>query len=740
MRAPTDVPGLTWSALLAASLLASVSVAFGQAAQPSEVQEPAIKEEVDDPEDLPMPGFLLPIDGDVFHEPELKVLISLPGDPPAGMVLLVDGYPENSPLGFADGLITVRISGLKSGVHTVTLLLFNERTEIVAREETRFFIRLPEPGREPSKGDYRHFGRFISKVDWKGGEAKGRILSQSELNLKVNGTDTSLSVGKVEEPISQEIEGVVEAAYNVKYKQVQAYAKVLARTDENRFRQPANRISANVKYGPWAALKAGDVYPVYNPLILSGTRVRGGEGALALVIGDKQFASLKVVSGESRREVPAYIARYDTGGVDPRVDTVPGTHAQDLLAARLGFGGGTNFDMGLTVLKARDRASSDPERALNDRLHGIRPVENLVPGVDLRLGFWDGRVQIFGEYAQSFHTKDRSLGAFATDSFDVVVDPKDFEDFFVFNATTRGWQYLVESKTSGEEVDVAGFLNATSAYNAGFVTSIPLPGLVTETEFRYSHLGLEYQSEGNPFLGGNPGDGFTFIQRLVVLSNRLTLGLELGNHDQDLGFTLQEQRTLKAEIRYTPGPNTPSLVLGGGRANIVPVGDSPHQFESSFFNFNAGAYHQFQLSDGRLHATLVYGFTQDDFDLESDIDDPEATENRTHVVNTSYQYKMRNSPFMPKVNYSFSHNGIQEPTHTVALGFVHTFVGTMRLDLTGIVGQYPESNTRNDLSLGQIVNVDYLVGPNQNLRLREKWTQYGNRMNILVGANYERYF
>jgi hypothetical protein len=304
--------------------------------------------------DLPEPGFLIPIDGDVFYEEDLKVLLSLAGTPPASMVLLLDGYPENVPLSISEGLVSVKVSGLKSGVHTVTLLLFNERTEIIAREEVRFFVRLPEPNRDQKSGNFRQFGRFVTKLDWKGGEAQGRILSQSELKL----SDTVITSGKEEKPLSQEVEGVAEAAYNVKYRQLQAYGKALLRTDENRFRQPAHRISANVKLGPWASLKGGDIYPTYNPLILSGTRVRGAEGGLALVVGDKQYMNLKVVRGESRREVPAYIARYDTGGASPRIDTVPGSYAQDLLAARLGFGGGPWFDFGLSFLKAKDRSSS----------------------------------------------------------------------------------------------------------------------------------------------------------------------------------------------------------------------------------------------------------------------------------------------------------------------------------------------------------------------------------------------
>ncbi len=686
------------------------------------------------------PGFLIPIDGDVFHDPDLRVLVSLPGAPPAGMVLLIDGYPENAPLKIEDGLLSIKLSGLKAGVHTLSLLLFNERTEIVSRAAVRFFIRIPEPKREPRKGSFRQFGRFVTKLDWKGREGEGRILSQSELKLADD--DSTLEAGKEEKPLSQEVEGVAEATYNVKYKQFQAYGKALVRTDENRFRQPAHRLSATAKYGPWASIRGGDVYPSYNPLILSGTRVRGAEAGLSLTVGDRQFGSFKIVTGESKREVPAYVARYDTGGAEPRVDTIPGTFAQELIAGRLGFGGGQHFDLGFTFLKAKDQISSGREMALNRRLNGVRPVDNLVNGVDMRAGFWDGRIQVYGEYATSLFTKDHSLGVFATDSFDITVDPEDYEDWFIFNATTRGWQYLVISETSGTEEDVAGFINTNSAYNLGFVSSIPIPGLVMETEFRYSHLGLEYHSEGNPFLGGNPGEGFTFIQRLAVLDNRLNLGLELGKFNQDLGFLLQEQRTAKAEVRFMPGPYTPSFVLGGGLASIAPVGDYAHQYSSRFASLNTGAYHQFQMPESKLDLTFVYGFTQDEFEIESTDPDvqPESV-NRTHIFNTSGLYKVRNAEFIPKANYSFAYNGIQEPTHTVGMGFLQFMAkNALKLDVMGTIGQYPRNNEKNDVSMGQAVTMDYTIAPGQTLRIREKWMQYGDQQSVLLGANYELYF
>jgi hypothetical protein len=712
---------------------AGATAPAASAAQAETVPEPM-------PEDPTVGGFIIPIDGDVFYEPELRVLSSLPGTPPASMVLLVDGYPETSPLSVADGLLTARLTNLKSGVHQLTLLLFNERTEIIQKQEARFFIRLPEPTRKARPGNYRQFGRVVAKVDWKNGEAKGRILSQSELEF-VPGTETIVA-GEPETPVSQELEAVTEAAYNIKYKYAEAYGKVLLRTDEDRFRQPAHRVTANVKYGPWASLKAGDVYPLYNSLSLNGTRVRGGEATMSLVTGESQWGSLRVVRGESRREVPSYIAKYDTGN-GTRIDTIPGTFSQTLSAIRLGLGGGPKFDLGFSLMKASDNEGSEGHFRMNTLLRGQRPAENLVPGLDLRIGVWDGRIQLYNNMAMSLYTRDKSLGAFHPDTFDVAFNPEKYEDWIVFNATTRGWQYLL-TDNGFKGVDMQGFVLSNSAMESGIVSSIPFFGVVSETELRYSHLGLEYHSEGNPFLGGNPGDGFTLIQKLLVLDNRVSVGMELGNYAQDLGIASQTQRTLKAELRFTPGPYHPSFWVGGGRSNIAPDGTYAHQFSSSFLNFNTGGYHQFQLPDAKLHATVLYGYTQSDITLSSsDPSDtlPEFPTSQTNIVNGMFQYKMRHVQFLPRLSYTFSHNGVQLPTHNVTMGFMQPMLeNRVKVDVSGTVGQYPESNEKNDLSLGAQANVEYVLGPTQTFRLRERVIQYGKRRHIMVGANYELFF
>jgi hypothetical protein len=184
--------------------------------------------------------------------------------------------------------------------------------------------------------------------------------------------------------------------------------------------------------------------------------------------------------------------------------------------------------------------------------------------------------------------------------------------------------------------------------------------------------------------------------------------------------------------------------VGGGRSNIAPDGSYAHQFTSSFLNFNTGGYHQFQLPDAKLHATLLYSFTQSEYALESQYPGdvlPDFPTTRTNIVNGMLQYKMRYIDFLPRLAYTFSSNGIQQPTHNVTMGFLQPMLeNRVKLDLSGSVGQYPETNEKNDVSLGLAANVEYVLTAEQTFRLREKLIQYGNRRHLMVGANYELFF
>ena len=114
---------------------------------------------------------------------------------------------------------------------------------------------------------------------------------------------------------------------------------------------------------------------------------------------------------------------------------------------------------------------------------------------------------------------------------------------------------------------------------------------------------------------------------------------------------------------------------------------------------------------------------------------------RTHIVNGMVQYKMRDVGFLPRLAYTFSDNGIQQPTHSVSMGFLQPLLeDRIKVDLSATVGQYPKTNEVNDLTMGGAADIEYVLGPQQTFRLREKLLQYGDRRHLLVGASYEMFF
>jgi hypothetical protein len=711
------------------------------------VTDSADAEEDDDEFDAISDGhsldFILPVDGDIFYTDDVQILANVQGVEPTGMVLILDGYNYDQPLSLEVGLIRASLKGLHNGVHELKLLILDGSNHILARKNVRFFVRVPEPKKVEHTGPVRQFGRIAARMDVKGAEARNRIQNQAKLSM----VDGKPVAGESVTPLAQQIDGALEGSYNLKVYDWEAHGKVLLRTDEDGFRQPSNRFSARINYGPYASLKGGDVYPAFNDLLLNGARLRGGEAKLAVVAKDITWGSLKIARGESRREIPAYVAIYDTGA-GTRTDTLSGTFAQTLTAIRVGFGGGSTFDLGITGMMAEDKIGSQSTLDLADSLHGVRPIQNAGTGIDLRVGLWDGRIQIFHDAALTLLTRDKSLGASDGGDIDLEFNPKDYEDLFVLNPTTQGIQYVIQN--SQKESDITGFLKANSAWDVGINASIPLNGLVTESEVRYDHMGLLYHTEGNPFLGSDPSDGIHLLQKLLLLDNRLSLALEAGSVNQDLGLNQQQERSYKAEVRWTPVATEPSGWVSLGGSERAPDSDYPYQYHSGFFTVNAGAYQQYVFTMGRLHASTLYGFTQSDFKLSATpVVDTSITATtlltfpttRTHIANVSLQLRPRAIDFMPRIAYTFSSNDVQQPLHNVAMGFQQLLIqGRIKGDVGIQIGQYPETVDKNDIMVGETVSLDFRITPTQTARCSEKWIQYGNRRNTSVGAFYEMYF
>ena len=730
-------------------LLFWIASAFAQQATAPDTGTESVSNE-------PSVSFLIPADGDVIYTLDLKVLARIENADPSDLLPVIDGFSGGATLQLDKDIVTLNLSGLSQGVHEIRML-YVDSGRVVSTPAVHFFVRIPEPKPDTVISPWSRSGHVTARMEYRGRSAASRIVRQSQLRgievITVPETDstwpydsTALIVGKGERPFSKNLSAGTEVTYKVKNGRWEGGFNGLLSTDENRFRQPANRVSADVSYGPWAYVRGGDVYPNYNPLILNGARLRGGEAGAALVTGDSEthWAYVKVASGETQREVPAYVLESENGTGGYRLDYVPGSYPQELSTVRVGIGGGESFDLGITVMKTKERPQDSAFEAMDEYLYGPRPLENLVTGIDSRLGLWEGRVQLYGQWAVSLFTRDRSLGAFTLDTSAAgAFDPGDYRDLVIINPTTRGWQYLLTDSVRSKP-DTKRFVDASSTYLTGVSSSIPFAKVVWETDASYSHTGAEYHSEGNPSLDGNPADGWDLQQRFGLLEDRLHLGAEASNFVQDLIDYKQVARTFKADVRVSPGAYRPTYWANASTTTQSPRGDAPYRYRQDYDEMNLGGLIKRVVGPGILNFTTQYGYSYSKLTIRP-ADSAPAPQSypavKTHNVSTAVQYKIRGTDLQPKISHTYSDNGVQKPTNNAVLGVQDAFFSKrLTADFNFLMGQYPKTKTRNDLSFGQNASATLKIKTTQTLRGYEKWSKYGNRISIISGANYEMFF
>ena len=692
--------------------------------------------------------FLLPAEGDVVHAPRTKVVIRVAGGIPDGLMAVLDGVWLEQALQADKDVLTLELDGLKEGVHALRLMYLDGNDRIRSTPTTRFFVRIPEPPPPPPPPKLKQFGRVNARVEWKNEAAASRIYSHSALQglAVVPETDSTyaydtLLVGGAERPFSRHVSAAMDATYGLRYEHWEVDAKVGASTQENRFRQPVNRFGARAAYGPWAHVSIGDVYPEYNPLIFNGARVRGAEAGAALLPGESDFRWVyaRAISGETQRAVPAFIIRSRFGG-DYDTTFVPGTRAQNLSAFRIGTGGRDDFDAGWTLMKTSAMRVDSMAEAVNEYLQGPAPSDNLVTGLDARIGFWEGRLELYARGALSLYTRDKSLGAFTTDTSAAAFDPARYRRILVINPTTSGWEYLASDPETAP--DYNGFLNASSAYDAGVSASFPWKEVVWETGLGYSHLGAAYHSEANPFLGANPGSGWNVRQGVGVWENRVYLGVEWVRFLYDFGDHRQREQAARAELKFADHEGRSSAWINAGSTRQTPRGSAPLRYEQDFDEVNLGGTRRLEMEAGTWNLFSQYGFTRSHFRIvEPAPDDPSYPISFTHAVTSSVLYKFRNSGFIPKVTHSYADNGQQRPTHAFGLGAQNSyFEKKLKLDANVLVNRYAVTATRNGTGFGQNASASLRIGAGDAFRLSERVAWQGRRVSMIAGANYERNF
>jgi len=358
--------------------------------------------------------------------------------------------------------------------------------------------------------------------------------------------------------------------------------KVYATTDDNSTSQPRNRFLIGAR-SPHLSLLFGDTTPLFNPLMLNGTRSRGVQGAVS--VGPVALSS---VYGLIRRGIAPDALR-------------PGAFERTLSAARLSLGNPKTVLFSLDGMRAQDMQTSI---AFN-RESGIRPMENLLFGSDLQIRLRDGRYTLEGGGAFSVTTEDISRGP-ATKaeideqfSVDLPFDPADLEWLITLNASTVPLSLDGLSSLAWYAKGRAGLLGHT---------------LTAE----YRSVGDAFTSFGNPFLQ-NDRRTLTVADRFKALQGKLSGNLRFRRFTtlprSDPRLSTLEADLLSGQVVLAPWKR-PTWLYVGYRLNTrtsTAEGTGQKLNDTQGVTYTGGGYHLLQTGGFQHGLTLsaTYGTLED---------------------------------------------------------------------------------------------------------------------------------
>lgn len=359
--------------------------------------------------------------------------------------------------------------------------------------------------------------------------------------------------------------------------------------------QDRNIYLTQVEYGRVLSLKLGDTHPDFHPTILSGKRIRGIEAGFRLITPyGENPVNFSFCFGRSRRAVE------------------PDTYKRDITAARLSFGSGRIFQLGLNLLKGRDDPSSvsrgrevDIDTVYGDTLFkdGASAQDNLVIGGDVVARLFKKRLELFGDYALSFNTRDINDGPMSSNeisnAFGVKpIDLESFSGFFTYNISS-----------TPVYPSLKGILNS-SFVNMGFKLDLPMSNVREYLKFKYKLQGANYYSMGNTILGA-PEHGFSVKEKLFLLSNRLVVDAEYARHQNNFDNiqaypTVTSRAVLRASLFYSQ--SVPGVTLGIDR-NTASNADSSYGFDNGVTMVNLTGIYRYDFNILAGTAQIFCGFS-----------------------------------------------------------------------------------------------------------------------------------
>lgn len=187
---------------------------------------------------------------------------------------------------------------------------------------------------------------------------------------------------------------------------------LLLSQEESRFQQDVGQVGLSPSWR-WITVHLGDFTNDYSPLMLQGSRIRGG--GIDLTPGKLRFS---VQGGRARRQTTTI-----TGEPSFR---------RNLMAFRVGYGAETGSHLDLIAVAARDEFTREDVTGIDTILvdtipEGLqprvatRPQEGMTAGLKGQLVLLDGVVRLQGEGAMALTNSDRASPEVSVDEVELAV-------------------------------------------------------------------------------------------------------------------------------------------------------------------------------------------------------------------------------------------------------------------------------------------------------------------------------
>ncbi len=483
--------------------------------------------------------------------------------------LKLDGNDVTKQSDVTPELVTYSGKGIKEGDHEIRLWYAQDADNIILLAEAAFVV-------SQSGAEDIFSGKGFTQVASQSGEV---------------GEKKSFEDGKFRANLRTEFKGQNNLGTTTNYKRAggdlsyeQNWFKIgftgdWDSEDNPAVNQPLSRYLVTANFSNMLLVDYGDAYPVFSPVTLYGTRVRGLSAAVNLGIFNFQFVqgqlNRAVISKEDKvNRGLATISLADT--LDNDTASFTGTFQRDIIGGRISMGPGS-AQIGISAFKAKDIQSSLKYNQLTNAalFEGTPPKENVVAGLDMKFSAWNKRINFDASVATGLTNEDITGGSIEKETLalsGIVISQGTIDmvsNFITFNTNLNPLPL--------GELDKQNLF----AYTAG----ASINALNNNFSARYRYHGGYFQTYGASV--ARDLESFEISDRIRLWENRIFLtGSYAQSSNNLLGTNANTVETKNIGFQYAMFiPKLPTLTIGFntiGRDNGFQYSQSTSKWEDEF--------------------------------------------------------------------------------------------------------------------------------------------------------------